>query len=149
MVKFWIRTLIDLRLSKKLLIFASKDFYLLIAMSIILIKLILKFVNQRIKTKIISSQMKQLLIRLVKIRARFLCKLKADNGMVAHKSTIRLIINFHKEQRRCRKQYVFSYKILIRFKINLNKVIILVKKETTSTSVVTFKFLQRFLNSMK
>ncbi len=94
--------------------------------------------------------MKQLLIHLVKMCVQFLCKFKAEDGMVVHKLTIRLIINFHKEHRRSRKQYVFSYKVIIViFKINLNKVTKLVKKETTSTSVVTFKFLQRFLNSMK
>ena len=117
-------------------------------MSIILMRMILKFVNPRIKAKIISSLMKQLLIHLVKMCVRFLCKLKTENGKVVHKLTIRLIINFHKEQR-TRKQLVFSYKIIIRFKINLDKVTILVKKETTSTSVVTLKFFQRFLNSMK
>ncbi len=77
-----------------------------IAMSIILTKKILKFVNLRIKTKIISSLMKQLLIHLVKMCVQFLCKLKTENGLVVHKLTIRLIINFHKEQRRRRKKFI-------------------------------------------
>ena len=76
-------------------------------MFIILINIIdLKFVNPRIKAKIISSLMKQLLIRLVKMCVQFLCKFKAEDGKVVHKSTIRLIINFHKEQRRRRKQLI-------------------------------------------
>ena len=86
--------------------------------------------------------MKQLLIHLVKMCVQFLCKLKTENGLVVHKLTIRLIINFHNMQR-TRKQLVFSKKIIkVRFKINLDKVTILVKKETTSTSVVPLKFLQ-------
>jgi hypothetical protein len=101
-----------------------------IALSIILMKMILKFVNQRIKTKIISSQMKQLLIRLVKMCARFLCKFKTDNGMVVHKLMIRLIINFHKERIRSRKQ-------LMNIMVDLDKVTMTMNKETTSTSVVT------------
>ena len=118
-----------------------------IAMSIILMKMVFRFVNPRIKTKIISSLMKQLLIRLVKMCVQFLCKLKTENGKVVHKLTIRLIINFHKEQRRRRKQ-------LIKIQSNgreltFDKVTNLMRKETTSTSVVTLKSLHRFLNSMK
>ena len=102
----------------------------IIAMSIILMRMILKFVNPRIKAKIISSLMKQLLIHLVKMSARFLCKFNAEDGMVVHKSTIRLIINFHKEHIKSRKQ-------LMKIMVYLDKVTMTMVQETTSTSVVT------------
>jgi hypothetical protein len=126
-----------------------------IAISIILMKVIFRFVNQKVKI-IIFSQTKQLLIHLVKIIAQFRCKLKTKNGMVAHKLMIGLIIVFRQEQKNSMNQLLMCM---------INKVIIFMiltvitkvqdqntlqeKVDTTSTWVVTLKFILRFLNSTK